>query len=219
MTTDNFPPIISHLGTQLGKKNELTLVIPKTSKLYYIFTKEENLYNLQSNQFVSDLSSMMAYEDIEEHIIHTQTNENSIVVTLNIEHIKHQTIRIAEDYNPKNPFVFDYTIGHGYVINIEMTTIRYTDGDIMELFEETKHIAKKCHDALITIGYKSPFYKSSYKNDKNVARIWVLAKRVSCTLTISLFEKDVYKNYHKIEKIMKAKNIEKHYQILNTILK
>jgi len=46
-----------------------------------------------------------------------------------------------------------------------------------------------------------------------------LAKRVSCTLTISLYEKDIYKNYHKIEKIMKAKNIEKHYQILNTILK
>lgn len=220
MTVNNFPPIISHLGTQVGKKNELVLVIPKTSKLYYVFTKEEDTYPVQPNQFINNLNSLMAYEDIEEHITSIEKNETSITVKINLENIKYQTIRVGDDYNSKNPFVFDYTIGHGYIINIEIITIRYfEEEDIMEVYEETKHLAAKFKDALISIGYTSPFYSKKYKNDKNIAHVWIRSKRISCTLTLSLYEKEVYKNYHKLKKIMKEKNLDKQYQILNTILK
>lgn len=219
MTIDNFPPIISHLGTQVGKKNELILVIPNTSKLYYIFAKEDDLYKSITDQFISNINSFMIYEDIEEHIVSTQKNETSIIVKLNIEHIKYQTIRIAEDYNPKNPFVFDYIIGHGYVLNIQIVTVRYTNEDIVELYEETKYLAKKCKNALVDIGYKSPFFSSNYKNDKNIAQVWVTPSQISCSLALSIYEKDIYKNYTELENIMKEKNLEQKYQLLNTILK
>lgn len=219
MSVNNFPPIISHLGTQVGKKNELVLVIPKTSKLYYLFTGEEDIYRNQHNQFVNSLNSLLAYEDIEEHITSIEKNETSITVKINIEHIKFQTIIIGDDYNRKNPFVFEYTIGYGYVINIKMITIRYTNDDIVELYTETKHLVKKCENALIEIGYNSRFYSSKYKNDKNIVQVLIGTDKTSCTLILSIYEKSIYRNYHKLEKNMKDMNIDKQYQILNTILK
>ena len=221
MSVNDFPPILSQLGTQVGKQKELTLVIPQTSKLYYIFQKEEgDLYRITENQFVNSLNSLIAYEDIKEHITSIEKNETSITVKINLENIKYQTIRVGDDYNRKNPFVFDYTIGHGYIINIEIITIRYfEEEEIMKVYEETRHLAAKFKDALISIGYTSPFYSEKYKNDKNIAHVWIRSKRISCTLTLSLYEKSVYKNYHKLEKFMKAKNLDKQYEILNTILK
>ena len=44
MTENDFPPIVTHMSKQVGKKNELKVVIPNTSKLYYDFTKEKNNY-------------------------------------------------------------------------------------------------------------------------------------------------------------------------------
>jgi hypothetical protein len=219
MTVNDFPPILSHLGTQVGKKDELILVIPKTSKLYYIFTKEEDTYKNNTNQFINSLKSLIAYEDIEEHITSIEKNETSITVIINLKHIKYQTITVGDDYNSKNPFVFEYTIGHGYVINIQMITIRYTQDDIVELYQETKQLVKKCKDALIRIGYTSHFYSSKYKNDKNIVQVWIRPEKISCTLTLSIYEKYVYKNYNNLDKLMKENNLDKQYQILDTILK
>lgn len=220
MTVNNFPPIISHLGTQVGKKNEFVLVIPKTSKLYYIFTGEEDTYLEQPNQFINNLNSLMAYEDIEEHITSIEKQESSITVTLNLEDIKYQTIKVGDDYNPKNPFVFEYTIGHGYVIKIEMITMTYENREkVIDLLEDTRYVAKKLKNALSEIGYKSPFYSFGYKNEKNRAHVWVNTETTSVSLTLSIYDKNVYKNYGILINSMKEKNIDKKYQILNTILK
>lgn len=219
MIVNTFPPILSHLGTQVGKKDELVLVIPKTSKLYYIFTKEKDTYKENTNQFINSLKSLMTYEDIEEHITSIEKNETSITVIINLEHIKYQTITVGDDYNSKNPFVFEYTIGHGYVINIQMITIRYTQDDIVALYQETKQLVKKCKEALIRIGYTSRFYSSKYKNDKNIVHVWISTEKISCTLKLSIYEKHVYKNYSNLDRLMKENNLDKQYQILNTILK
>lgn len=219
MSVNNFPPIISHLGTQVGKQKELTLVIPETSKLYYIFQKEDgDLYRITENQFVNNLGSSIDYENIRENIVNISKNEKSITVKINIENIKYQTISLGDDYNQKNPFVFEYTIGYGYVINIAMKTI-HSSNNIVELYQETNHLAKKFEKALVEIGYNSRFYSTKYKNDKNIATVSICTYKRSCTLTLSICEKYVYKNYEKLEKVMKKNNIDKKYHILNTILK
>jgi len=221
MSVNDFPPILSQLGTQVGKQKELTIVIPQTSKLYYIFQKEEgDLYRITENQFVNNLGSSIDYKNVKEHIVNISKNETSITVTINLENIKYQTIQVGDDYNPKNPFVFEYTVGYGYVINIQMLTLSYkNEKSIMELYEENKHIAKKCKNALIDLGYKYHFYSTKCKNDKNIAQISVILKGKCCFLNLSILEKDTYKNYDKIINSMKEKNIDKQYKILDTILK
>jgi len=220
MSVNNFPPIISHLGTQVGKKNELVLVIPKTSKLYYVFTKEEDTYLDQPNQFINNLNSLIAYEDIEEHITSIEKQQSSITVTLNLEDIKYQTIQVGDDYNPNNPFVFEYTIGHGYVLKIQMITITYeTKNKVINLLEDARYVAKKIKNALIDIGYKSTFYSFGYKNVNNRAYVWVNPETDFVSLNLLIYEKDTYKNYERLINSMKEKNIDKKYKILNTILK
>lgn len=218
MTENDFPPIVTHMSKQVGKKNELKVVIPNTSKLYYDFTKEKNNYLNDDNRFQNVTSSYVDHGLLDQHIISIEKNESSITLNLNIEHIQSQLIRIVEDYNRNNQLIFNYTVGHGYVLNIEITNNRYRlDAD--QIFEDVKYMNNKYITALLALGYKSWFFDyEKFKNDKNIIinKIEMYIREYSYSLTI--YDKDVYKKYKKLKKEISERDLDNEYKILDKVL-
>lgn len=220
MTENDFPPIVTHMSTQVGKKSELNIIIPRTSKLYYDFTKEEDPFLKVDRRFQNKTPSFVDHALFDKHITSIEKNQDSITLKLNTENIPYQVIRIVEDYNKDNQFIFDYTVGHGYVVNIEISLHNEGLADEMVVFEEVKYITKKYVNALLGLGYKTGLFDGDkFKNDKNIIINKIMMHNTSYTYSLTIHEKDVYKNYKKVKQEIDECNIDSKYKILNTILK
>lgn len=220
MTENDFPPIVTHMSTQVGKKSELNIIIPRTSKLYYDFTKEEDPFLKDDRRFQNKTTSWVNHALLDKNITSIEKNQDSITLKLNTENIPYQVIRVVEDYNKDNQFIFDYSIGHGYVVNIEIFLNNEGFADEMVVFEEVKYITKKYVTALLSLGYKTGIFDGDkFKNDKNVIINKITMKNTSYTYSLTIYEKDVYKNYKKIKEEIEESDIDSKYKILNTILK
>jgi hypothetical protein len=220
MAVNDFPPIVTHMSTQVGKKNELNIVIPNTSRLYYDFAKEENPFLKDDRRFQNKTPSCVDHSILDKHITSIEKNQDSITLKLNTENIPYQVIRVVEDYNKDNQFIFDYSVGHGYVVNIEISLHNEGLADEMVVFEEVKYITKKYVTALLGLGYKTGLFDGDkFKNDKNVIINKIMMHNTSYTYSLTIHEKDVYKNYKKVKQEIEECNIDSKYKILNTILK
>lgn len=219
MAANDFPPIVTHMSTQVGKKNELSIVIPKTSRLYYDFAKEENPFLNDNYRFQNKIPSWVDHALLDKNITSIEKNQDSITLKLNTENIAYQVIRVVEDYNVNNQFIFDYTVGHGYVVNIEISL--HNEGlDDMIVFEEVKYMHKKYIPALLNLGYKTGVFDGSkFKNDKNMILLNTNMYSTGYTYSLVIYERSVYDNYKKIKKEIDEGDINSKYKILNTILK
>jgi hypothetical protein len=220
MAANDFPPIVTHMSTQVGKKNELNIVIPNTSRLYYDFAREENPFLKDDRRFQNKTPSWIDYSLLDKHITSIEKNQDSITLKLNTENIPYQVIRVVEDYNRDNQFIFDYTVGHGYVVNIEISIHNEGLADEMVVFEEVKYMAKKYLTALLELGYKTGIFDGSkFKNDKNIIILNTSLYSTGYSYSLNIYERSVYDKYKKIKKEIEESDIDNKYKILNTILK
>lgn len=219
MAENDFPPIVTHMSKQVGKKNELNIVIPKTSKLYYEFTKEENPFLKDDARFENSVSSFVNHAMLDKHITSIEKSEDFIILKLNTEKMNYQIIRVVEDYNINNQFIFDYKVAHGYVLKIEITNHR--EGlDSERVFDELKYMSKKYRTALFNLGYKTLIWKGdTFKNDTNVVIIKTQVYSSGYTYSLIIYEKSIHKQYSKTKREIEQLDIESEYQVLNTILK
>lgn len=220
MTASDFPPIVTHMSTQVGKKSELNIVIPITSKLYYDFTKEEDPFLKDDRRFQNKTPSWVNHALLDKNITSIEKKQNSITLKINTDNIPYQVIRVVEDYNMDNQFVFDYTVGHGYIVKIAMFIKNEDVSDEMIVCEDVKYINKKYVNALLGLGYKKRIFNiDNFRNDKNVIINKTIMNSTSYTCSLTIYEKDVYKNYKKIKQEIEKCCIDNKYKILNTILK
>lgn len=220
MAVNDFPPIVTHMSTQVGKKNELNIVIPNTSRLYYDFVKEENPFLRDDRRFQNKTPSWVDYSLLDKHITSIEKNQDSITLKLNTENIPYQVIRVVEDYNRDNQFIFDYIVGHGYVVNIEISIHNEGLADEVIVFEEVKYMTKKYLTALLDLGYKTGMFDGyKFKNDKNIIILNTSLYSTGYSYSLNIYERSVYDKYKKIKKEIEESDIDSKYKILNTILK
>lgn len=219
MAANDFPPIVTHMSTQVGQKNELNIVIPNTSRLYYDFTNEVNPYLNDNRRFQNKIPSWVDHALLDKNITSIEKNQDSITLKLNTENIPYQVIRVVEDYNVNNQFIFDYTVGHGYVVHIEISL--HNEGlDDRSVFEEVKYMHKKYIPALLNLGYKTGIFDGSkFKNDKNIIILNTSMYSTGYSYSLTIYERSVYNKYKKIKKQIEEGDIDSKYKILNTILK
>lgn len=219
MAENDFPPIVTHMSKQVGQKNELNIVIPKTSKLYYEFTKEENPYLKDDTRFENSVSSFANHATLEKHITSIEKSEDFITLKLNTEKMNCQIIRVIEDYNFNNQFIFDYKVAHGYVLKIEITNHKESL-DNQRLLQELKYMTKKYITALLSLGYKTWIWDGNkFKNDTNVILFNTSIYSSGYTNSLAIYEKSVHKRYSKLKKEIEQLDIDSEYQVLNKILK
>jgi hypothetical protein len=233
----NVPPSLDVLTTQVGKKDELEIFVPKMSLRYisYFIVDHKDAreyrtkyYNGLGNdgKLKEDPAAMKRGFANPATINKMTFYKNGILVKINVKDSPFTEFSIG-DFDSK--YDVRYTYGHGYVMKAELVTSTKSDGDSGKI----DYVVNEYKTALKNKGYSYEslfgYFQESplYAKDETVIAINVykssMAERIIYNYqyenaVMVITSKDVFNNYAKIEADIKKKDYDSEFSKLDRIL-
>jgi hypothetical protein len=238
----NVPPSFEKLRSQVGVKDELEIFIPDTSPGYISYLlldqpdakehREKYYKGLKGKEeWVRDDFFDSRKISIDKSTINKMTFfKNGILINVDVKKSP-KTVINMEDLTSN--YSVQYTYGYGYVLKATLSTIinnkdndRF-DKDAMEYVVNTyiSSLKNKGYTNKNMFGWVSD--ESLYQKDNTVVKLETNEKEVPIDFLgymlpaeayMTIYDKDVYDNYSKIEDEIKKKKFEKDYNKLDNIL-
>lgn len=237
---NNVPPTLEKLTKQVGLKDELQVFIPEKSPQYfYYFAIDHKIAHEFRKKFFADVGNYRSFFNLESNSTESKLDpsiikdmnfySNGVMLTIDV---KNSSLSVIESDSRYSTFNVKYTFAYGQVLKAELITkIKNKSNDRFDK-EGMKYVLNTYKTALKNNGYKDSTFlgwgnEDLFTKDNSVIEIGSNEKDVSpvylgylipAIATMTVYDKDIYDNYSKIEDEIKNKSFEKDYNRLNRIL-
>lgn len=236
----NVPPTLETLTKQVGLQDELQVFIPASSPRYfYYFDIDHKVANEFREKFFGGIGNNSKYKKLKSSLTEGQVEasviknmvfySNGVMLTIDV---KNSPLSVIMNDSRYSTFNVQYTFAYGYVLKAELITKIKNKSDDRFDKDGMNYVLNTYKTALKNSGYKDSTFlgwgnENLFKKDNSVIEIGSNEKDVSpyylgvlipAVATMTVYDKETYDNYSKIEDEIKIKSFEKNYIRLNRIL-
>ena len=218
----DFPPMLNQLTKDVGKKDELTVFIPKGSRLYRNLLIKSGQYKNDSN-FPEDLD-YQGYKNTGPDMAYIRNmtiKDKGLSIVIDVKNSPLSRFYVADN---DSRYSVLYTYGQGTVLSIQFLTQSDYSDDISYLY-------KKYTNSLIANGYETASWIEhfqtlrSYEKDNKIIKL-IDSNYVNFPYRVQgyfavleIYDKDVYNNYNQVLKEIKNKDLDVTYSQLDKLIK